>query len=93
MPEAEHLVFLSDFLSNGSISAVFAMLLIFIVGLGIDRMRLIRKNDKDQETLLDNKEKELESVKAIIEKYHEGNLNLSKTLSEIKIVLENIQRK
>ena len=93
MADPGQLAFFSEFLSNGGISSVIALLLVIIIALAFDRLRLVKKNDENQETLLDNKEKELQSVKAIIEKYHEGNLNLAKTLSEIKIVLEHIQRK
>lgn len=82
----------SEFLSAGSVGGVFAMFSVIIIGLVWDRIRIVKKNDQNQITLLENKEKELESIKQIIDKYHEGNLNLSRTLSEIKIVLENIQR-
>ena len=93
IPDTVTLTQFSDFLSSGNISAVLALLLIIIIALAWDRIRLVKRNDHNQDAILENKEKELDSIKAIIEKYHEGNLNLSRTLGEIKIVLENIQRK
>lgn len=92
MIDPDPVIKFSEFLSAGGLGATFSMFLVIIVGLLWDRVRIIKKNDANQVTMLEQKEKELESIKQIIDKYHEGNLNLSRTLSEIKIVLESIQR-
>lgn len=93
MVNTDPIIKLSNFLSGAGIEAIVALFLIIIGGLVWERIRLIKKNNENQQVILENKDKELDSVKKIIDRYHEGNLNLSRTLSEIKIVLESIQRK
>lgn len=80
----------AHFLSNGSIAAVLALLLGIIIGLVWERLRLIKKNDELTAAFFDSKKEELESVRRIIDMYHQGNLNLIQTLAEIKGVLANI---
>lgn len=93
MVNTDPVIKLSEFLSAGGVSAVIAILLVGIMGLIWERIRLIKKNDRTTSLMLENKERELESIKGIIDRYHQGNLDLSKTLSEIRVVLETIQRK
>lgn len=93
MFDANSLLNISDYLSKGGASGLILLLLLILVVLIFERNRLLKKSDNTQRVVLENKEKELASVKEIIEKYHEGNMNLSRTLAEIRIVLEAIQRK
>ena len=81
----------AHFLSNGSIAAVISVLLTIIIGLIWERVRLLKKIDDLTEKIIQSKKDEMESIREIIDLYHQGNLNLVQTLAEIKGVLANIQ--
>jgi hypothetical protein len=82
---------ISKFLSAGGSEAIFFMFVAAIGFLLFDRFRLTKKCDKISEQYFETKEKELEHIKEIIDQYHEGNVSLTRTLNEIRIVLEAIQ--
>ena len=81
----------AHFLSNGSIAAVISVLLTIIIGLIWERIRLLTRIDELTEKIIQAKKDEMESIRQIIDLYHQGNLNLVQTLAEIKGVLANIQ--
>ncbi|NCB21180.1 MAG: hypothetical protein EOM88_04700 [Clostridia bacterium] len=81
----------AHFLSNGSIAAVISVLLTIIIGLIWERIRLLTRIDELTEKIIQSKKDEMESIRQIIDLYHQGNLNLVQTLAEIKGVLANIQ--
>ena len=81
----------AHFLSNGSIAAVISVLLTIIIGLIWERIRLLTRIDELTEKIIQSKKDEMESIREIIDLYHQGNLNLVQTLAEIKGVLANIQ--
>lgn len=81
----------AHFLSNGSIAAVISVLLTIIIGLIWERIRLLTRIDELTEKIMQSKKDEMESIRKIIDLYHQGNLNLVQTLAEIKGVLANIQ--
>lgn len=88
---ADTVISFSTFLSDGGAAAIFGLLLFGIGGLVLERNRLIKRSQDIENKIIESKNKEIETVRQIIDKYHEGNLNLSTTLSEIKLVLQSIQ--
>lgn len=81
----------ANFLSSGSISAVIGLLISVIIGLLWERVRLLKQLDEITEKFLQSKKDELGSIRSLIEMYHQGNISLVQTLTEIKGVLTNIQ--
>lgn len=81
----------AHFLSSGGIAAVISVLLTIISALIWERVRLLKKIDDLTEKIIQSKKDEMESIREIIDLYHQGNLNLVQTLAEIKGVLANIQ--
>ena len=81
----------AHFLSSGGIAAVISVLLTIISALIWERVRLLKKIDDLTEKIIQSKKHEMESIRQIIDLYHQGNLNLVQTLAEIKGVLANIQ--
>lgn len=81
----------AHFLSSGGIAAVISVLLAIISALIWERVRLLKKIDDLTEKIIQSKKHEMESIRQIIDLYHQGNLNLVQTLAEIKGVLANIQ--
>ena len=79
-----------QFLSQGSVSGVIALLSMAVAFLVWERRSLTKQLTNSQQQILDAKDKETETVKQIIEKYHQGNLDLIQALNEIKIVLTTI---
>jgi len=79
-----------QFLSQGSVSAVIALLSMAVAFLVWERRSLTKQLTNSQQQILNAKDKETETVKQIIEKYHQGNLDLIQALNEIKIVLTTI---
>lgn len=80
----------AQFLSSGSISAVIGLLIFVILGLLWERLRILKQLDDVTEKILQFKKEELDSVRGLIEMYHQGNIGLVQTLTEIKSVLANI---
>lgn len=79
-----------QFISQGSVSAVIALLAMAVAFLLWERKSLVKQLDTTHQQVLEAKDKETETVKQIIEKYHQGNLDLIQALNEIKIVLTTI---
>jgi uncharacterized protein YccT (UPF0319 family) len=89
---------LLDFLTQGGSSAVIVVISCVIALLIWDRKSLIKSLEKNQDKLVtvqnqvvEAKEKEIQTIKEIIEKYHNGTLTTIQALNEIKIVLTTIQ--
>ncbi len=80
----------AHFLSSGSISSVFFLLLAIIAGLIWERVRLIKKIERMTTEVFESKNNEMVSLKATIDMYYKGNLKLTEVLTEIKAVLNNI---
>lgn len=89
--DAHSILETAHFLSSGSISAVIGILIFIIIGLIWERIRLVKKLDKVTEKVIQAKMDEIESIRKIVDLYHQGNLNLVQTLAEIKGVLTHIQ--
>ena len=80
----------ATFLSHGGIAAIIAVLLCAIGVLVWERSRLLSRIEALTTQIIDSKKEEMESIKEIIDLYHQGNLTLVTTLAEIKGVLANI---
>lgn len=89
--DPEAIMHTAEFLSTGGVSTVIALLIIVIIILLWERNRILKKIEETNKQLYQSKKDEIESIKGIIDLYHQGNINLIQTLAEIKGVLANIQ--
>ena len=80
-------------ITQGGYVAVVTLLFAAIVVLIWDRMSLIRDIQLTIQRVYDAKDSETRSIKEIVDKYHQGNLDLVEALNEIKLVLVSIQSK
>lgn len=67
---------------TGGESAIIAFLIIAVVGLLVERRRLLKKLDKNEE-----------KIDKIIDDYYKGNMTLSEALNSLKLVLYEIKGK
>lgn len=81
----------SEFLSGGGTTAIIGLLVVAILALVFERNRIIKRSQEVENRAIESNNRELQSVREIIDKYYQGNLNLSTTLLEIKLVLQSIQ--
>lgn len=80
-----------EFLSHGGASAVIGILAAVVALLVWDRKILVKDLNETTQKVYDAKDSETKSIKEIIDRYHQGNLDLVQALNEIKIVLVTIQ--
>ena len=78
-------------LTSGGAGAVIALLFAGIVILVIDRRNISKTLDSTIQRVYDAKDSETKSIAEIVNRYHQGNLDLVQALNEIKIVLTTIQ--
>ena len=83
--------FLFQHIVEGGAGAIIAILLGLIVALLFDRRSLVKSLHEITDKAFHQKDAESQSIREIIEKYHQGNLNLVQALNEIKIVLVALQ--
>lgn len=79
------------YIVSGGSDAIVSILFFLIIFLIWDRKRLIESLDKTTQKIFETKENEIKSIKEIIDRYHQGNLDLTHALNEIKMVLVSIQ--
>lgn len=80
-----------EFVAQGGSAAVIAILFAVVVLLIWDRIKLTRSLTSTTQLVYDAKDKETKSIREIIDKYYQGNLDLVNALNEIKMVLITIQ--
>lgn len=80
-----------QFLSQGGAAAVVGILAAFVALLIWDRLHLTKELNETTQKVYDAKDSETKSIKEIVDRYHQGNLDLVQALNEIKIVLITIQ--
>ena len=80
-----------QYLTSGGAGAVIALLFAGIVILVIDRRNISKTLDSTIQRVYDAKDSETKSITEIVNRYHQGNLDLVQALNEIKIVLTTIQ--
>jgi hypothetical protein len=80
-----------QYLTTGGTGAVIALLFGIIVVLIWDRRNISKTLDSTIQHVYDAKDSETKSITEIVNRYHQGNLDLVQALNEIKIVLVTIQ--
>lgn len=80
-----------QFLTAGGSVAVIALLVGIVALLVWDRQQLVKNIAETTQRVYDAKDSETKSIKEIVNRYHQGNLDLVQALNEIKIVLVSIQ--
>ena len=73
-----------------------AIIVILAVAVGVliwDRHQLLKSLNETTQKVYDAKDRETQSIKEIIEKYHQGQLTVVQALNEIRLVLTTIQGK
>jgi hypothetical protein len=80
-----------QFLSQGGAAAVIGILAAAVALLVWERKTLVKELNDTTQKVYDAKDSETKSIKEIIDRYHQGNLDLVQALNEIKIVLVTIQ--
>lgn len=79
------------FIAQGGGAAVIALLFGVVALLVWDRKHLIKDLNDTTQRVYDAKDSETKSIREIVDRYHQGNLDLVQALNEIKIVLVTIQ--
>ena len=82
---------LINYITQGGHGAIIALLFGAVVALIYDRKNLTKTIKETTDKTFDIQEKNSEDIREIVEKYHQGNLNLVQALNEIKVVLIAIQ--
>lgn len=79
------------FLGQGGAAAVIAILAAVVAVLIWERKQFHKAINDTTQRVYDAKDSETRSIKEIVDRYHQGNLDLVQALNEIKIVLVTIQ--
>lgn len=79
-------------ISAGGPTAIIAILFGAVVYLGYERFRLIKAIHQYQQMVNDNRIRYGDSLIELIDRYHDGNVELMKTLNEIRVVLATMQK-
>jgi uncharacterized membrane protein YccC len=77
---------LLEALLAGGPTAIISLLVIFIIFLVWDRLKLV-KSSKDLST------EYKDDLEIVLEKYHQGQINLIEAFNEIKIILAKLEGK
>ena len=80
-----------NFLTTGGSVAVIALLVIIVSVLILDRRHLAKNITETTKLVYEAKDSETKSIKEIVDRYHQGHVDLVQALNEIKIVLVAIQ--
>jgi len=80
-----------EFLVQGGNSAIVVILVAIIGALIWDRKHILKEMNEITDKYVGAKDHELEATRQIIERYHQGNIDLIHALHEIKIVLTSFQ--
>lgn len=87
----EHLTTILTYLVQGGAPAIITILFVVIAILVYDRKNLHKQNLETINLVYAAKDKEIASIKEIIDKYYRGNIDLVNALNEIKTVLVTMQ--
>ena len=87
----EHIITILTYLVQGGAPAIITILFVIIAILAYDRKNLHKAHLDTINLVYAAKDKEISSIKEIIDKYYQGNINLVNALNEIKTVLVTIQ--
>jgi NADH:ubiquinone oxidoreductase subunit E len=78
-------------IAEGGPTAIIAILVVIIALLGWERRETAKALAKTTELVYEAKDSETKSIKEIVDKYHQGNVDLIQALNEIRVVLSSIQ--
>lgn len=87
----EHLPNFLTYIIQGGAPAIITILFVAIAILVYDRKNLHKQNIETINLVYAAKDKEIASIKEIIDKYYKGNIDLVNALNEIKTVLVTMQ--
>lgn len=87
----EQLNIILTYLVQGGAPAIITILFVVIAILAYDRKNLHKQNLETINLVYAAKDKEIASIKEIIDKYYQGNIDLVNALNEIKTVLVTMQ--
>lgn len=87
----EQLITILTYLVQGGAPAIITILFVVISILVYDRRNLHKQNLETINLVYAAKDKEIASIKEIIDKYYQGNIDLVNALNEIKTVLVTMQ--
>lgn len=87
----EQLTIILAYLVQGGAPAIITILFVVIAILAYDRKNLHKQNLETINLVYVAKDKEIASIKEIIDKYYKGNIDLVNALNEIKTVLVTMQ--
>ena len=87
----EQLTIILTYLVQGGAPAIITILFVVIAILAYDRKNLHKQNLETINLVYAAKDKEIASIKEIIDKYYQGNIDLVNALNEIKTVLVTMQ--
>jgi hypothetical protein len=79
------------YLAQGGTPALITFLFVVVLALVWDRRNLTKMVKETTQKVYDAKDSETRFIKEIIDRYHQGNLDLVQALNEIKAVLIAIQ--
>ena len=77
---------------NGSPHALDAVLIGAIAYLFYEKQKVEKQLEESFTKVENSKDQYIQSIERIIEKYHQGNIELVQALNEIKIVLATMQK-
>ena len=78
-----------QYLTSGGAGAVIALLFGAIVVMIMERRNMSKTLDSTIQRVYDAKDSETKSITEIVNRYHQGNLDVVHALNEIKLVLTN----
>lgn len=76
----------------GGPTAIIVILVIVVAYLIWEHFKMLKLIEKYQQILNDNRTQYTDSIIEIIDRYHNGNIELIQALNEIKVVLATLQK-
>ena len=76
---------------EGGPSAIIVILVLVVALFGWERREANKSLKATTDLVYGAKDSETKSIKEIVDKYHQGNVDLIQALNEIRIVLESIR--
>lgn len=83
---------IADYLAGGGCAAVICILVVVIALLLLDRKTLVNALMTSNTLVINSKDKEIQSMREINDKYHGDTLLTINALNELKIVLSTLSR-
>lgn len=80
-----------QYMTQGGPAAVIALLFAVVGILVWDRKQLIKELNLTTQKVFDAKDSEVKAIREIVDRYHQGSIDLVKALNEIKLVLTTLQ--